>query len=331
MKFFKKYKSLLLLLFGFFVGSSLSSGLLIYSGKELVNVFVYFSLVVLFPFVLTLFSFLTYLKKKTNRYFYHDSFLFGVFFSFGALVSLVFMVTTRDIAFGWATTIDVSSSTVYNFISAISFWKVFFPSAVPTLSLVEISHFARLGSGLTKEQIDSAVLLGQWWKFLAFSILFYGVIFRGFLYLIFTFNRDKNIEFESLRDEEEFKELELKDEDIKLLNKQNIKVKNLIGYDIDEISLKNIKIDCKNIIKLGGKNRFEDDCKTLGSLKGDSLLVVKSWEPPVLDFIDLLECFEEKNFYIYLLGLKESAKKSELNMWKRKLQEYEYKDIEVLS
>ena len=330
MEFFKKYKSPLLILLGFLTGSSLSSGLLIYSGKELVNVFVYFSLVVVFPFFFSLFSFLTFLVKRKNQTIYHDSFLFGVFFSFGALVALVFMVTTRDIAFGWATTIDISSSSLYHFLSAISFWKAFYPSAVPSLSLVEISHFERLGSGVTKEQIDSAVLLGQWWKFLAFSILFYGVVFRAVLYLFFVFKKDKKIEFESLKEEENFKEISLKDDEKKLLSSSEKKFKNLIGYDVDD-DLQKIEVNAKNIINLGGKNSFEDDCKRLKSLSDDSLIVVKSWEPPILDFIDLLECFGDKSFSIYLLGLNKSATKSEIDMWRRKLLEQGYKDIEVFS
>ena len=331
MQFLKRYKSPLLLLLGFFLGSSLSSGLLMYSGRELVNVFVYFSLVVVFPFFFSLFSFLTYLYKRKNQEIYKSSFLFGVFFSTGALASLVFMVTTRDIAFGWATTIDVSSKAVYNFLSAISLWKVFFPSATPTLSLVEISHFARLGSGLTKEQIDSAILLGQWWKFLAFSILLYGVVFRAVLYILVSFKKDKKIEFESVKEKEDFKEIELKDKDIKYMDSFDKKVKNLIGYDIDSTILKSIKVNAKNLIFVGGKNSFNDDCKSLSDLSDESLIVVKSWEPPILDFIDLLECFEKKSFSIYLLGLSGVAKKSEVDMWKRKLVEFGYEGVEVYS
>jgi len=85
------------------------------------------------------------------------------------------------------------------------------------------------------------------------------------------------------------------------------------------------------MIKVGGKNSFEDDCKELADLKGESLIVVKSWEPPILDFIDLLECFEDGKVSIYLLGLNGRAKMSEVLMWKRKLQEHGYKDIEVFS
>ncbi len=329
MQFFKRYKSPLLALFGFFIGASLSSGLLIYSGKELVNVFVYFAFVVVLPFFFSLFSILIYIFKKDNPKLFRDNFLFGVFFSLGALLSLVFMVTTRDIAFGWATTIDISSTAVYNFLSTISFWKAFFPLSVPSLSLVEISHFTRLGSSVTKEQVDSAVLLGQWWKFLAFSILFYGVVFRGILFLIFAFKKEKKIEFESLKESEKFEQIELKSKKIKPLASLDIKVKNLIGYDLDEESLKSIDVGAKKSLLIGGKNSFSKDCDSLKKLDGKSLIVVKAWEPPVLDFIDLLECFKSRDFFIYLLGLNDSVKDSEVFIWKRKLQEMGFSDIEV--
>ncbi len=332
MQFFKCYKFFFILLLGFFLGASLSSGLLFYSGKELVNVFVYFALVVVIPFFISLFSFILFLVLKKNISLYKHSFLFGIFFSLGAMFSLVFIVTTRDIAFGWATTINISSHNIYDFVSFISFWKSFCSSCIPSFSLVKISHFARLGSGVSKEQIDSAVLLGQWWRFLALSIFFYGVLFRGILYLlVLFFSRKKEVRFESLKEDEEFKEVEIKKTVLNPVEKLNVNIVNLLGYGIDKESLKTLNIKAKNINSFGGMRSFNKDSELLKSLKGNTLIVVKSWEPPILDFIDLLEFLDiDAKLYIYMFGLNKDIKSMDVDVWRRKLMENGYGDIEVL-
>jgi len=329
MEFFKKYSGPLSILLGFFLGASLSSGLLIYSGKELVNLFVWLFFLVVFPFFISLLLFIYYLFVRRYEGFIKKSFLSGVFFSLGGLLALIFIITTRDIAFGWATTVDISSQTLYKVLSNLSIWKSFCSDCVPNLSLVEVSRYTRLGGGVTKEQIENSLELGEWWKFLAMSIFVYGVLFRSVLYFLVGLKKRKKVEFVSGSEEEKFEELEVQKDvkDITLLKGIDF---TLVGYGVEKGELENLELNPKEIVVIGGSSSFLEDEKRLESIKNDIVFVVKSWEPPVLDFIDLIDIVRDKKVYIYLLGLKEKVKKSDEDIWLKKLQEFGFDSVEVI-
>ena len=329
MEFFKKYSSPLSILLGFFVGASLSSGLLIYSGKELVNLFVWLFFLVVFPFFISLFLFVYYLFVRRYEGFIKKSFLSGVFFSLGGLLALIFIITTRDIAFGWATTVDISSQTLYKVLSNLSIWKSFCSDCVPNLSLVEVSRYTRLGGGVTKEQIENSLELGEWWKFLAMSIFVYGVLFRAVLYLIMSFTKSKKVEFVSSGEEEKFEELEVTG-DVKDINLLKGKKFTLVGYGVEKEELESLGLNPKEIVTVGGSSSFLEDEKRLESIKNDIVFVVKSWEPPILDFIDLLDFVKKKKVYIYLLGLNKKAESRDSDIWFRKFKEFGFDGLEVL-
>jgi len=244
---------------------------------------------------------------------YKDSSLAGLLFSLGALVSLIVTISTRDIAFGWATTLDISSGDFYRFLSYFAFWKDFCKECMPSLDLIELSRFSRLGGGITKEQIESATKLGQWWKFLAMSLFVYGVLFRGIIYLLSLKIKPKEIEFLKSEDEEEFKEVDAKDIKESKVDELEDKDFKLMGYYVD-IEKLDIKSD----------NRAKD-----------IVIAVKSYEPPILDFFDYLDDIKDENkdakISLLMVGLKDKADKKDVDMWKRKLKELGYEDIEVLS
>jgi len=228
-------------------------------------------------------------------------------------LALVITVVTRDLAFGWATTLDISAKEFYNFLSFFAFWKFFCKECVPSLELVELSRFARLGGGVTKEQIQSATKLGQWWKFLAMSLLFYGVVFRTVIYLISLKLKPKKIEFVSNKSEPEFKQI-----DNTYDNKSNISSLegrdfHLIGYYVDPNSL-NIKSNPK---------------------ANEIVIAVKSYEPPILDFFDyldeILEENKDKKISLLMIGVGQKADKKDVDVWIRKLKELDYDFIEVIS
>jgi len=95
------------------------------------------------------------------------------------------LVISKDIAFGWTTTIDIDSSTFYTILSTIGvWWRDFAPSAIPSIELIDMSHFFRLGEKLNSDIIQNADKLGAWWKFLAMATLFYSIALRS-VFLIF--------------------------------------------------------------------------------------------------------------------------------------------------
>ncbi len=303
LKLIKKYKNIIFIIGGFFFGFSLSGGLLLYSGKELVNVLIYFTFVIALPALLSISSFLLFLIKKdyAKLQALRLSLLSGVFFSFGALSSLLITVITQDIAFGWSTTLNIDAKSLKSILDKIAFWSQICSSCAVDEKLIELSRFTRLGSAITKEQISNATLLGQWWKFLAMSILVYGIFLRGLLYLLsFTFKKSK-ITITSNIQKEDFKPQKQK---AKVLNSSSLRGEfRVIPYNLDSF---NINLP------------HNKDAK-------DIVIVVKSWEPPILDFFDFAKELEEQNsnskIIIYLLGLNGKAKSEDIDIWSKKIKE----------
>ena len=118
-----------------------------------------------------------------------------LFFSLGLLFALLSMVVTKDIAFAWSTTLHISAQEFQSFLHFLSLpWGSFFPSAVPSLELIEQSQYFRLGDKLSHEMIANASALGEWWKFLACATIFYAIFLRYLMYVLASFGLTKAIE-----------------------------------------------------------------------------------------------------------------------------------------
>jgi hypothetical protein len=101
----------------------------------------------------------------------------AVAFNIGALGASFYSVAVTALAFAWSTTLDLDAATVHGATSFISFPWFWMADAVPSLGLVEASHYFPGG------QYDPA-LLGDWWPFLLASLLTYGLLPRTVLWLI---------------------------------------------------------------------------------------------------------------------------------------------------
>jgi len=300
----RKYKNYIFTIGGFLLGFFASGGLLLYSGKELVNIFIYFTFIVLIPAMLSLFSFFAYFfaRSGTKIEALKLSLLGGTLFSLGALISLVLTITTKDIAFGWATTLNIDTMALKSLLDKIAIWKSFCSSCAPSQELIELSRYNRLGSAVNKEQVANALTLGQWWKFLALSIVVYGVLLRGLLLSIATFlsrNFKGKIEFDSATKEESFEQIDNSYANISKLKSLQDRDFRLIGYHYDTS-------------KLALKSNPEAK---------DIVLAVKSWEPPIMDFFDYLEELKANKISILLIGLNGKARQEDIDIWTRKLNE----------
>ncbi len=298
-----KYKNILFTIGSFLLGVSVSGGLLLYSGKELVNALVYLLFVAIIPALFSLSSIIAFAIKRdySKLAALRLSMLSGVFFSFGALASLLITITTQDIAFGWSTTLDISSKTLKSILDIIGFWSSFCNSCNLDINLIELSRFNRLGSSVTKEQIQNAIALGQWWRFLAIAILVYGVGFRAFLYLLTFAFKKPNIEISSNIQKDNFTPNQQSTTIVESKSIEN--TFRVIPYHID-----NINIDLPN-----------------NPNSNNIAVAVKSWEPPILDFFDYLEELQEQypkaKISIYLVGLNGKATKEDTQIWSRKVKE----------
>jgi len=107
--------------------------------------------------------------------------LFAIGFNLGLLVTTLFKVITADIAFGWQSTLQLSSIAVHSLVQKIALpwsWLASGDPAYPSLAQIEGSRI------ILKEGIYhlSTPDLVSWWPFLCFSVLFYGLLPRLLLF-----------------------------------------------------------------------------------------------------------------------------------------------------
>ncbi len=382
--------TLTLVIIAFFLGFFSGIGLLSYSGHEPVNVIYFMAMVVLLPLVtmtLTLFSMfranasqsllvhispafwmekmLWFLPKNvqsslqelkinpllSNWLIIKRSQLLALIFSLGLLVALLGMVVTKDIAFAWSTTLQISPKEFHGVLYTLAFaWRDIFPWAVPSVELIEQSQYFRLGEKLDMQMIQNASKLGEWWKFLAFATLFYAISLRFGMWLLSMFGFKKALKRSFLSLEGASTLLREMNEPI-ITTSAVEKKKNVVSQgshyrqeveDLDssydrtlgwamsdeELTVLNdsMKVITPMAFDVGGTNSLEEDSEIISKCHGEVLFYVKSWEPPTMDFVDFLEELTRVVDKVILapVGTVEDTylpKSKELEMWGRKLQQ----------
>ncbi len=273
----------------------------------------------------------------------------ALFFSLGLLVALLLMVATKDIAFAWSTTLHVTPEAFHSFLHTLAFaWRSWFPSAVPSLELIEQSQYFRLGDGLSKEMISHASKLGDWWKFLAFATLFYAIILRFFMLLLATLGwhmavkkslfslegvgtllRDMNEPIISTHaQEEEVTHATSKEGVLQTINTLDSSYDVAQGWAMSEEQLQVLN-DAMGVITplafdVGGSNTLKEDAEIIHKSHGEVLLYVKAWEPPTMDFMDYLEALVKQvdRVIVVPVGTEEQGYKADekmIQIWIKKL------------
>ena len=370
--------STLSMVISFILGLLSGMGLLYYNGSEPINVLYFLAIVLLFPTISLLFSIVamfgrgqsvlidispTHIIEKFISKFYKESItikhnprisnaliiqrslLLGILFYTAILLVLLGSILTRDIAFSWSTTLHITPQELYSLLYAIAYpWREFIPEALPSLELIQKSQYFRLGGRLGSELIDNASLLGEWWKFLAMSTIFYAIVLRVPLWIFASIRLDRVIKSSTLilaRDilsqmREPIITTQAVDSETPLPQSQEptVEVVSLkksypytIGWamDIDTIRAYNVRegIEGSRVYKVGGDNSLREDEDILRSIDGDTLLYVKSWEPPTMDFIDFIEELSGRfHTTLYPIGSVEydyRAKDEEFRIWERKV------------
>ena len=286
----------------------------------------------------------------------------SLLFSIGLVVALIFVVVVKDIAFGWSTTLDISATSFHSFVSTIAIvWRDIVPSAVPSLELVEMSQYFRLGERLDRELIANANQLGGWWQFLAMATFVYAIGLRLLFWLlayvgyqkrlkkefllldgVSTLIREFNIAFVSTEALQGEKHLEIIEENsLQVKNYLSRSYQNILGWNFskDEMLLANDSKEIKflSYASVGGNSSFLEDENEAKKATKMVLLYVKSWEPPTMDFVDFLELLIEnrkiKVIEIYPLGTVGRYYESDakdISVWKRKIQSLKSEKVWVI-
>jgi hypothetical protein len=288
--------------------------------------------------------------------------LFSLLFSVGLLFALLVIVVSKDIAFSWSTTLHVTDIGFFKLLACIGFpWGDTLPSAIPSVELIEMSHYYRLGGNLDSQMIQNADKLGAWWKYLAMVTLFYAIFLRFLLWLgtyygfkeqlekeflgldgVQKLLREFNTPFVSTEAPKVEKHLKIVEENDKQVTHAVAKVYDtIVGWNFskDEILLLNDSKDITSpsISSVGGNNSFKEDQEVAKIASKSVILYVKSWEPPTMDFIDFLEeLLENKNvdevqvYPLGTIGRSYDSDEREISIWKRKIQGLKSKKVWVI-
>ncbi len=385
-----------LVILGFLVGFFSGIALLSYNGTSPVNVVYFMAMVIALPLFTMLLSLFSMLKaQQTQSVLVHLSpaywmekillllphrFQFDIeglhinpllsnwlvikrsqfialFFSIGLGLSLLMMVATKDIAFAWSTTLQITPTDFHSFLLMVSTpWSGWLPSAVPSLELIEQSHYFRLGDRLGEEMIKNASSLGEWWKFLVCATLFYAIFLRFLVYLLASFGFHKALE-KSMLSMDGVRQL-LRDINEPIIStnaevrteKQEIDISGHLqialdmgntytivqGWAMPEMTIKvlndSLCITASFVYEVGGSNSLKEDSLVISKSKGTVLLYVKAWEPPTMDFIDYLEELVETVAKVIVtpIGTEENhyvTTEKSMKEWERKLATYDNEKI----
>jgi hypothetical protein len=380
----------------FILGILSGFALLSYSGHEPVNVVYFIAMVVFFPLLtmsLTLFSMLranasrsllvhispafwmekllSFLPNKMqnnmktvkvnplllNWIVIKRSQIIALFFSLGLLLALLGMVVTKDIAFAWSTTLHITPETFHHFLKSLAFaWKDLFPSAVPSIELIEKSQYFRLGDKLSEEMIGNASTLGEWWKFLVMATLFYALFLRFIVFLIASFGLNRAIKksFLTLNGARRLLS-EMNDPIIstrasnneslfvpssesygQIIQKLDTSYDMVQGWAIDKANLvvlnDSMGVISPSFFEVGGSNSFDEDNEIIAKSKGEVLFFVKGWEPPTMDFVDYLQQLSAKvdKVIVVPVGTAEDhyeIASEDVDVWDRKLSQVKGENV----
>ncbi len=398
LKYFS-HATLLLLIISFFLGVFSGVGLLRYNGNEPVNLLYFLSAVLLLPLftmTLTLFAMLransseALLVQLSPAYWMENLLLLlpgkgrevieklkinpllanwivirrsqelALAFSLGLFAALMLVVASEDIAFSWSTTLNISAEEFHRFLEIVALpWKAWLPQAVPSLDLIEQSHYFRLGGRLSSEMVSHAALLGEWWKFLAMTTLFYALVLRFLLFLFASRGLRKALN-RSILSLEGVREL-LREMQEPLITTHASEAEQgtdreehsgvsvteprqhydvVIGWALesDAIVLQNEQagVESEEIYEAGGLHSLEEDRQVVVLADGEILFYVKAWEPPTMDFVDFLMELSGKtgvSVVVYPLGTPErafAATDAEFDIWQKKIAGLKQENIRMI-
>ncbi len=392
--------TLLLLIVSFFLGIFSGLALLKYSGSEPVNLLYFLGAVFLLPLLTMAMALLAMLRANRAKstlihlspaYWMERIFIFftdknhemnykiqvnplvanwiiirrsqelALVFSLGLFLALMGTVASQDIAFSWSTTLQITPEAFHRFVSMFALpWKAVLPQAVPSLELIEHSHYFRLGGKLNSGMIEHAELLGEWWKFLAMITLFYALFLRFVLFVLASIGlksalkraillisgaRDLLREMEEplIQSEASIAEKEFKPEKLVegvIVTSIQKTYNSTMGWAIDEMSIlvqnDRLSLEVDDTYEVGGSHTLEEDQRIVESASGDILLYVKSWEPPTGDFIDFLADLatqKSNSISLYPLGLSHldhQASEKHFNIWLEKISPLKKENIRMI-
>ena len=260
---------------------------------------------------------------------------FAVAFQLAAWATAAALITFSDLAFGWSTTLDVSVPDLHRGVSALSGpWARIWPDAVPGLTLVRDTQYFRGQGGLVIDALGSA----GWWRFLLAAMLVYGVTPRVVALGLSAWQRRRALArafqhfpgVAELHDRLDSRWVETAAESPERHPSSRtpgvrrpprsrperlraVRWSGLTASESDVLRLLGtLGGDVAEVLDGGaGSGRSDRElCDRLASDEAAPALLVKSWEPPLGEFLDWLAELRERlgdGRVVFVLPLAESA------------------------
>lgn len=242
----------------------------------------------------------------------------AIAFNVAALATAAALIAFTDLAFGWSTTLRMSSDDALRITNVLAApWAWLWPDAVPTAALIESSRFFRLSSAPPPAM--SAEALTGWWPFLLAAIVTYGLAPR-LIVLIIALVRLRVATARLLLDDPQVKALldRMNSTEVVLgaddsespantgepvanrspanISSQAVAIvwSNAIDKGaVDGWATKYLSRQVTQLVEAGGGRALQEDAaaiRTVAQAKPDAvLLFVRAWEAPLLDLQDFIE------------------------------------------
>jgi len=196
--------------------------------------------------------------------------------------------------------------------------------------------------------VAQAKILGRWWRFLALSIITWGLFPR--ILLLFLAKRDFHLTVEKMLLSHPSSHILLKrmnevhitthgteENTYSEGNRYSTQTEHLdiilahtlIGWNMDHTLLADIievkQIAADHIFSAGGKNTLQEDDDIISKVDTSAIIMVKAWEPPMREFLDFaasLYSHSAKKVTVFPVGTPEKGfmpEKSDVNIWNDKI------------
>jgi len=247
---------------------------------------------------------------------------FAIAFNLGALAGCLYLITFSDLAFAWSTTLEPDPEQVHRLTRILSWpWAPFVPDAVPPLDLIrETLYYRQTGV----PEVADPSRWGQWWPFLVASMITYGLLPRLILLALAggQLRRSLRLAFSEMpgvtvvldRLTCELVSTQATAPEVPApahsadptrvsasytpIDASELTVVNWSGLEVTDESLAaQVQAAWKRrivgVLHAGGRSSISDDEETIAALAASPApsgiaLVVKAWEPPVMELLDFL-------------------------------------------
>jgi hypothetical protein len=294
----------------------------------------------------------------------HWSQLFAVAFQLTAVAASLVLVVFTDLAFGWSTTLTTGDAAldaqrVHRVTSRMAVpWSWAVEDAQPSLALIEESRYYRVASEPVSRA--QAARLGGWWKFVILTMAVYGlgprlltlalarsrlraaaravvIMAPGVSALLRRIHR-ATIETRATESEADYDSAMRAERPEHALPRASGNIRAVVNWSEVPVNATVLAAEFPHarVFGAGGATSVQEDialAKRLGQLPGggggDVLVLVKAWEPPLMEFLDFLKTLRsalggETMIVVYPVGLDDSgglgpAAPAQLKLWRGKL------------